>query len=108
MMNQLRNSVLASILMVGALSGSAWAGASSGGVSDGGGGTTNPSPAHPQLIHNVVSQYAGTVLLVSLNAEEANFNRMSAVEQANSPFYKLFRSEKNIFDWVRSTSIELR
>src|SRR5690349_12060945 len=79
-----------------------------GGVSDGGGGTTNPNPANPEWIVNAAAQYSGKVLLVWLNAEEANFNRTSEADRAKSPFRKLFQGEQTIFDILPKASIELR
>jgi len=79
-----------------------------GGVSDGGGGTTNPNPANPEWVVGAVSGYAKKILLMWLNAEEANFFRKSAQEQASSLERKLFVNNISIFDVVKKTPIEVR
>lgn len=79
-----------------------------GGVSDGGGGTTNPKPADPEWIAQSVHFDAAIILTAWFNRQEQIFVTMSDELKPQSPFYKMFTSDKNIFDLIKVTKVELQ
>ena len=101
-------SILLSLLMPIGIAGANGGVISDGGVSHGGGGTTNPNPADPEWIVDASTHYSGRVLLPWLNAQEEIYGRLDQQEKSKSPFAKLFQDGRNIFDIVKSATIELR
>jgi len=79
-----------------------------GAVSGGGGGTTNPHPANPDSIVYSVKNYSAKIITTWFNIREAVFNRLDPEKKKASPYYKIFQSDKNIFELIKSTEAELR
>lgn len=82
--------------------------ANNGGVSDGGGGTTNPDPAHPEWIIRSAADYAGKMLTLWLNEQQAVYSRMDQEEKEKSGLRKVFEGKQDIFALIRETQVEMR
>lgn len=79
-----------------------------GAVSGGGGDVVVRQNIKISDIGQVIASDAGAVTLFWLNAKKSSFLNLSQTEQNESIFFKLFVSNKDIFEVVRQLQIEVR
>lgn len=80
-----------------------------GAVSGGGGNTgLSAAPITTYHIKRVVVDHAAVITMAWLNAKKSFFDRGSTQQQSQSAFYKLFKNDNAIFDFLNQIKIEVR
>lgn len=82
--------------------------AMAGAVSGGGGGTTNPAPADPEWIVLATGIDSGKIMTSWFNRQEELFELLNEREKTQSPYFKIFRGRKSIFEIIKQTAVEVR